>query len=317
MKVHVPSGIGDVSWIYSKLCHLDPMEWAVCDGWPHRTTPFLKLLPSVTNAEYGNFGYKDIIVFEEQHGIGVTPTIEHVNKQYAGFANIFLEANRHLEAGKRLEDWLPDLPTNFHYHIPIPEEDSLKAIALLAGMERPIWGISAASYRGSEAWKTWGYDEWSHFLRQWHTLAGGTILLMGGFWDDLTHTLSGIEGFRDIVGKTSVPSMIKVLDLIDGYIGFSSGMGILRTVLNKPVFMMWPDHQVELSTSWAPQRMLDEGSYVASLWREPRLVFERAKIWWRDNYAKLERDLEQPGNSGDHGGYSSSRESRGRMPWYD
>jgi hypothetical protein len=259
------------------------MNWIVSEGWPARTAPFLKLLQGVHDARYAQFKYEDIIMFESVHGYNNgNGTWKDISTR--GFDNIYLECNRHLEAGKRLEDWLPDLPTEFHYPIRICTEDRERALALIENLPRPIWGISAASYRGSEAWKTWGFDEWKLFLRMWQDLAGGTILLMGGFWDDLTHTLASEESYKDIVGKTNVPSMIHVLEQIDGYIGFSSGMGILRTVLKKPAFMMWPDHQVELSTSWAPQAMLDNGSYVASLWREPRLVFERAKIWYRENY---------------------------------
>lgn len=279
---HVPSGIGDVSWLYSKLKNLGPAYWHVADGWPHRTAPFLKLLPNVINADYEPFNYQDIIVQEEHHEFGITPKwADFESKQ---FARYYIECNRHLEAGRRLEDWLPDLPTSFHYDINLEDSDIVKAVNLLRGLPRPLWGISAASYRGSEAWKTWGFEQWQGYLKALEREAGGTIILMGGFWDDLTHTLA-VEGeYKDIVGRTSVGSMIEVLRILDGYIGFSSGMGILRTVMNKPVFMMWPDHQVELSTSWAPQDMLEKGEYVASLWREPKEVFARTKVWLRTNF---------------------------------
>lgn len=279
---HVPSGIGDVSWMYSKLKHAPLANWRVADGWPARTAPYLKLLDNIAEVDYGDFTYSDLIKFEEYHNLG--PSLSFNQVKSLPFTNVFLEANRHLEMGRPLETWMPDLPTDYHYKINIPDEDKRRAVALLDGLERPIWGISAASYRGSEAWKTWGYDQWKEFLTNWHALRGGTILMMGGFWDDLTHTLASEAGYKDIVGKTSVPTMVHVLDLIDGYIGFSSGMGIIRTVLKKPVFMLWPDHQVELSTSWAPPSMLENGQYVASLWRKPSEVFERAKVWGRNNY---------------------------------
>lgn len=281
---HVPSGIGDVSWLYSKLMHVEPANWIIADGWPHRTAPFLKLLPRVIDAVYGPFNYHEILKQEEYHSIQPTTTWAQV--EALRHTNVYIEVNRHLEAGRRLEDWMPDLPTEFHYHIDVPAEDALRAHKLLEGLERPIWGISAASYRGSEAWKTWGYDNWSWFLKEWEFTYGGTILLMGGFWDDLTHTLvADNPKYKDIVGKTSVGSMLEILKTIDGYIGFSSGMGILRTVFDKPVFMLWPDHQVELSTSWAPKHMLESDRYVASLWREPRQVIQRAKLWHKASYA--------------------------------
>jgi hypothetical protein len=280
---HVPSGIGDVSWLYSKLINLpEKFTMTVADGWPHRTAPFLNLLPRVERAEYGPFNYDEIIRQEEYHEFGLSPTWRQVFDR--NIENVYIECNRHLESGRRLEDWLPDLPTNFHYPIYIPFEDADRGDMLIRDLPRPIWAISAASYRGSEAWKTWGFEEWKRFLTAWHLHAGGTILLLGGFWDDLTHTLASNPEYKDIVGKTSVGAMLKVIKEVDGYIGFSSGMGILRTVYKKPVFMLWPDHQVELSTSWAPPEMLENGQYIASLWRDPAEIFQRAKIWHRSNF---------------------------------
>jgi hypothetical protein len=280
---NVPSGIGDFSWAYSKLKHAGMANWCIADGWPHRTVPYVKLLDNVNECAYGPFNYTEIVRYEEQVcKLGITPTWEQVEK-FPG-TSIYIEPNRHLELGRRLEDWLPDLPCDFHYKINVPQDEAARAVALLSGMKRPIWGISCASYRGSEAWKTWGHDQWALYLKMLEAEVGGTILMLGGFWDDLTSTVASSGGYKDIVGRTSVPMMVSVLDLLDGYIGFSSGMGVIRTVLSKPVFMMWPDHQVELSTSWAPLEMLESRAYVASLWREPRLVFERTKDWIRRNF---------------------------------
>ena len=50
--VGVPSGIGDVSWLYSKLKHAGPLGYKIADGWPYRTKQFLELLPNVRWAEY-------------------------------------------------------------------------------------------------------------------------------------------------------------------------------------------------------------------------------------------------------------------------
>src|SRR5690349_9370776 len=147
----VPSGIGDLSWMYSKLKHVEPVKWLVADGWPARSVPFLKLLPGVGDSDYGRFDYSDIVAFESAMMIGTTPKWSLLSK-YQG-EQIFLEANRHLEMGKPLSQWLPDLPTDYHYDVVIPEVEIERARKLIRGLKRPIWGISAASYRGAEAWK--------------------------------------------------------------------------------------------------------------------------------------------------------------------
>lgn len=279
----VPSGIGDISWMYSKLKHVEPFRWLVADGWPARSVPYLKLLPQVLDADYGHFDYSDILRFEETLKIGATPTWKDLEKYSGG--NLYLEANRHLEAGKPLRTWLPDLPTDYHYDIVIPETEAHRAAKLLVGLKRPIWGISAASYRGAEAWKTWGVEPWLRFLHGWLDFAGGTVLLMGANWDDLTFALSSEGGFTDLVGRTSVPMALWIAREIDGYIGFSSGLGIVRTVFNKPTMMMWPDHQAELSRSWVDPEMLENGTYAACHWLEPEKVLPVAKAWHRRSYS--------------------------------
>lgn len=277
MVFGVPSGIGDVSWAYSKLKALGPQEYQIADGWPYRTVPYMDLLPEVSKSSYGQFNFSDIVKFETMHGYHPSPRWSEVPQ---GFGLTLIEPNRHLEMGRRLEDWLPDLPTDFHYDIRVAEEDAIRARNKLIGHPRPWTGISAASYRGSEAWKTWSYADWSPFLKAWHAEAGGTIFLLGGFWDDLTDTLAD-DGWVSLVGKTSVGSIVETLRLLDYYIGFSSGLGVIRTVLKKNAFMLWPDFQAELSTSWAPPHMLEQNEYIAQLWRPHDLVIKRARNWLR------------------------------------
>lgn len=268
--------------MYSKLKHVEPLTWLVAEGWPARSVPFLRMLPEVKDADYSRFDYGDIVRFEQVTGIGHTPTWSELSRFQGG--NLFLEANTHLEQGKPLKDWLPDLPTDYHYDVVIPEEEARRARKLIQSLQRPIWGISAASYRGAEAWKTWGVKPWMEFLSRWKEFAGGSVLLLGANWDDLTFALACDGGYTDLVGKTSVPMALSIVKEIEGYIGFSSGLGIVRTVFNKPTLMMWPEHQVELSRSWADPEMLELGSYIAAQWLEPEEVFAVAKSWHRRNY---------------------------------
>ena len=56
LSFRVPSGIGDISWIYSKLASLNlPLRIEVAAGNPKRALPYLELLPMVQEAVYGDF----------------------------------------------------------------------------------------------------------------------------------------------------------------------------------------------------------------------------------------------------------------------
>jgi len=282
ITLDIPSGIGDVSWILSKLVHVKDREirLRVADGWPHRTVKFLHLFPWITSAEYGNFNYQDIFEFQRMN-MGKFDTWEQI-KELSEFP---MAPNHHLEKGRRLEDWLPDLPTDFHYEIPTTPRDKEMAVHFLRGLRRPIVGVSAASYRGSSAWKTWDHVGWMDFFRRVKSDLGEfTVLLMGGFWDDLTASLSyDLEraGFpcAEIVGKTNIGTAIEILRVLDRYIGFSSGLGILSVVMRQPTFMLWPEHQVELSTSWAPEAMIESREYVAAQWLQPDVIAKLYVKW--------------------------------------
>jgi ADP-heptose:LPS heptosyltransferase len=84
------------------------------------------------------------------------------------------------------------------------------------------------------------------------------------------------------VGTTSFGGAVEVLRGLDGYIGFSSGLGhVAAHCCGTPVFMLWPDHEQPLSTSWVDPELLANGFYVPSKWLDPKAVWAKAKLWLR------------------------------------
>jgi Glycosyltransferase family 9 (heptosyltransferase) len=258
--VMAPAGQGDWSWIWSKLCHVadEIAEVRVPSGWPNRTVPFIELCG--LKADYLDIDYPTIQANMAVHGC----------ETWAGYrehpaCGMAVSANRHLELGKPLAEYLPDLPTDYHYPLPVTQEDIDVAARLTQDLPRPLIGISCASYRGSEAWKTWGRGEWTDCLQRMQA-EGLTPVLLGGFWDDLTHYVATNLSLPDLVGKTSVAECVAVLNALDGYVGFSSGLGVIRTVLRKSSFMLWPEFQCDLATSWPDPEDLETGKYEPSPW---------------------------------------------------
>lgn len=298
MRVIVPAGIGDWSWIWSKLYGVrdEVSSIRIVDGAPRRTKEYVQAC-GVEDADYDlevtGGQYQMILRYEQARGIDwrSRPTWEKIRGLQA--PNVLLEANQHLENGLPLRDWLPDLETYYHYPLFVTDYDQQKAqeITLRAingdryspphpMKEGPIVGISCASYRGSEAWQTWRREKWVDFLKRVMAI-GWRPLLVGGNWDDLTYAVACELDLPSTVGKTSVPQMIEQMRLLDAYIGFSSGMNVIRTVLDKPAFALWPCNekcdQKELSTSWAPPGMLESERYVAVTWRPVNDVWPVAK----------------------------------------
>jgi len=196
-----------------------------------------------------------------------------------------------------LAEWLPDLQTYYHYPLLVSEEDSRlgreKTVRAILGdryapphpmTEGPVVGISCASYKGAAAWDTWGRVQWVDFLRRVMAI-GWRPLLVGGEWDDLTYTVACELDLPSTVGKTSVPQMIEQMRVLEAYIGFSSGMNVIRTVLDRPAMALWPCNarcdQKELSRSWVPPHMLESGRYEALTWQPVDDVWPVAKAFLR------------------------------------
>jgi hypothetical protein len=277
MKLGLPSGVGDCSWAVSKLINAPEwpeIEFEIADGWPFRTAPYFEMLGK--KATYGQFHYDDIIAFENYN-----PYKTWENIRSKGYGCYLIQPNQHLEAGKPLHEWLPDLETSYHYPLAIPD---LKASRRYSKCfqpleEYPYWvGISAASYRGSKAWNTWELDSWADLCLR--LIADGYhICLMGGKWDDLTDELEfhlpvSPDQVLNIVGKTTFPEACAVHRLCKFYIGFSSGLGIIRSVMGLPTIMLWPDHQQKLSTSWADPEDLYSGKYIACGYTKPSSIYK-------------------------------------------
>ena len=277
MIIGVPSGIGDISWVVSKLINSaewkDGLEMQIADGWPFRAQEYLESVGAkIADPPYGNFRYEDIITWEAIHPYAKW---EHIPKNVGRF---LMQPNWHLEQGRPLKDWLPDLETSYHYSIKLPV---LLSNVYSSVISEGNWvGISAASYRGHKAWKTWGMSEWKEFCSM-IIAEGYGLVLLGGAWDDLTQSLENEfpkGACVNLVGKTSFPEACSIQKLLKFYIGFSSGLGIIRSVMGLPTMMLWPEHQQPLSYSWADPVDVSEKRYMPSPYMEPRAIFNLFRI---------------------------------------
>lgn len=267
MHIGVPSGIGDISWLVSKV--INAPEWGdihfvVAGGWPYRAGDYLKMLDK--GVEYGQFDWGHIVTFEQVHPY---TNWSDVPKNYGVF---YMEPNILLES-KKLAEYLPDLPTSYHYHLNVPniKRKHFYSELVSLGENGPLIGISAASYRGAEEWKCWDMAKWADLCKKLVRM-GYSIVLMGGSWDDLTRSLARLipkSNCLNLVGETDFAEACAIHKLLDYYIGFSSGLGIIRTVLGLPTFMLWPNedawsHGVFLRESWADPADVQSGRYVSS-----------------------------------------------------
>ena len=231
----------------------------------------------------GLHGYRDIIVWGSSKG---AKTWEETVENFGEGEFIYIQANEHLGQGRRLEEWMPDLDTDFHYKFNFDIKEPYLGISHIG----PFMGIHMASMKGIRAWKAWLPEMWHAFMQCVHKdFPEITFVILGGTWDiDTAVEVMGLADGKlpiiDLTGKTKITDAIKVLNEIDYYVGYSSGLGVLANVLGKPSTSLWPIHQAELMYSWADPEMIETRDYMGFVYDSPERIYNRIKPKLKEIY---------------------------------
>ena len=241
MIIQVPAGIGDFSWIYSKLVTLgEKLNVHVCKGGPARLAPIAELLPNILSIQYGNFGFGEL----SKRAIPPHTPKKYLFEQPIGAA-IPMSINRHLEEGYRIEQWLPDVEVNHHY--PTVIEDKYVALANSVHHYKDYICIFAANKNTCANWNGWMAPEWTEFMVTFRQeVADLPFVLIGANWDiQLGDEITKMAHSRrvplvNIIGKTPLAASLHIVRQSKYFVSFPSGMGIMAHVLKQPCTMFYP-----------------------------------------------------------------------------
>ena len=285
-KIAVPAGIGDVSWIWSKLVTLKNDSFMIYtpETWPMRTYEWLKLLPGVTPM-IGKHDYKTLLRAEAMKGYhNYTQSWGEIKSMYEEGETIYLQPNQHFLLGRSLAEWIPDLDIDFHYEMNIPEVEESSALELLesTGVVRYSLGIHMACLKGVKAWRAWYPTDWMKFIKLVkRSFPELKIVLIGGSWDlDMGLELRALmprENFIDLIGRTTIGQAISILGRLSYYIGYSSGLNVMCNVLRKPCTALWPDWQSAHIYPHADPKMVVDRTYMGFVYEDPERIFMRIK----------------------------------------
>lgn len=273
MNVVVPSGIGDFSWSYSKLCNLSclfDVEVAQTGG-PLRLAPYAQILPKVETVGHRRMSWEQL----KKAAIPAETTLEQLDS-FRQAGTVFIETNSHLEANRHLRDWLPDLPIKHHYEIRIPKDDAVKAAALAP--KDPFIAIFASSVETSRAWNTWQEKEWVKLMNLIQRNAGPVeFVLLGANWDrnlavriEREARMANVP-FSNLVGETTIGMCLQIITLSSYFIAFPSGLGILADVLCAPATMFYAHVGAHegIIHNWADPESIQSLRYFESMFIPP------------------------------------------------
>lgn len=277
--IRTASGIGDSIWLLQKLINAgEKFDFHISNGFPQRGKQLFDILPQVA----ASCEYVDGLPYK---------TIRETSKQFDGVPfhaitdkAFSLAVNHHLESGKRLEEFLPDLPIT--YQLPYQTAPSDKINPLEDG---PLHiGIYISSYHAARSWNFWNEREWYDLIYKLHSdHPEAVFVFIGAAWDiDLTFNViklcsaSNIS-FVNAVGYTFAAS-IEVMKQLDYFIGFPSGMCIVNETLHRKTFMFYPYHLKNMMYAWAEEGRIKRRDYVAQLFCTPleayRIIKEQSEV---------------------------------------
>lgn len=286
LEIKVMGGIGDLSWIYSKLKHIN-RDWKLCvsSDIPKRGLTFLERLPALNNGHgfqcyYGNHRFEDILVNEQKQNF---KTWEDIEKSELN--PIYLQNNVNFIKGERIESWLPDLPTDYHYDMITTEEEKQQVNNIFKDIKNPI-GIFMANKIGQRAWKGWDGDKWFEFISLINKDFKDkeiTFVLIGTHYDqqlgwELEYYLDKETDnkkikYINLINQTQIGTLIETIKHLKYLVGFQSGVNVLGTVLNIPGASMWPEEHWNHLDCWCDPEMIKNGTYKGLLWDEPLNIF--------------------------------------------
>jgi hypothetical protein len=285
--ITTPAGIGDYLWIASKLLNTgEKFNVIMPDSSPQRGHQLTDLMPYlIASHKYQEgLGYR---IIDRRNILGSKSRWSHITEK-----SFYLSANRHLEAGRRIGEFLPDLPPTYKMTFITGEEDKAKAEELLPVGPDYI-GIYTSAYKNArhEHYNGWAVPEWSWMIRQLHKERKFVFVIIGAQYDsDLSEMLmdelsgAGIP-FVNTVGQP-LGVVVELLKRLYYFMGFPSGLSILNEYQHGCDGLMFYGERVKrIINTWADPVRIKNGNIKECLFTDPEKIYE----WLKNSYQIFDR----------------------------
>ena len=267
-------GIGDWCWLAQKLINQDEkFDWIIpCHDFDvdvqKRAFQLQKLMPSLINSMTNKKMKfrRDVASFSHKG------TWEQATQR-----NFCLEANSHLEAGQRIEKFLPDLKTSFIIPFQTTGENKKEAKEILKG--KKLCGIYTSNQ--AKIKDSWLENDWLELmnliLRHDHEYR---FVLIGAEYDKpfLENIMKAVEEYEFLycINK-ELGTTIEVLKGLDLLIGFQSGITIINELIGakQTVMLYWNDYKhANIINAWPDPERIKSGQYKGCHFCPPEKLFD-------------------------------------------
>lgn len=199
-------------------------------------------------------------------------------------------ANRAVDRGVRIEDWLPEVPSNWTFlddlRIDAHERMWADAFHRTTG-DYVVFFCASEECNGPcpSGWNRgplWTAGQWADLGRRISMALDVDIVVIGADWD-LTYwqkSMSPIVGYEprwhSLVGRLTMGETLAVLQRSRAVISFPCGIGVMSHYLRRPTCMFFRRHgdPIDLTNGGSP----DDG--IATAWTYPDTGDEYLPAWY-------------------------------------
>ena len=249
MVARLVQGIGDIYWILQKIIDKD-IDIEICSSPPLRGMQVF----DVVEHNFRSVKYTDKPICTEVY------TTAKYNLRWAEVKDmpiVNISANRWLDAGNRIEAWMPDEPIKkikFKLGDPFVDEDTVVIYTS---------SMSNVAHKKKDIWRG---EHWIEFIRQFDK--DQKFHIIGAEYDrDLVEFIFYNTKFRCKMEYSIDKPLADVLASIKKgrcFLSRASGLGILGEAVGANVYMQYPRYETLLMNAWPRQESLSNGKYIAT-----------------------------------------------------
>lgn len=258
LRVALPLGIGDVHWVCTKLRALSafhggrPIHAYINTSPDHASIGYLNLVPFVHTATQTDRALYDINVDLPEHYKAERWSSLSGSAKWREFDYVLI-ANGHLESGKPLSSWMPELETEYSYELDIPAAERAYAGRLAPRGSVLLYPSGVSANRGFHR-DTWTVRDWAQVIARLNAVGIEPVLVGAKSRNDTMYRDSVVRAARryrfvDTVALTNIPQVLAMIEDAAVWCGLNSGLGIVSAMRYTPTLMLWADRDFPIRGS--------------------------------------------------------------------
>lgn len=169
---------------------------------------------------------------------------------------MWLDANTWLEAGKRFDDYLPHLPSQYRLRWKLTKDGYKQARSFLTGKKDLVLYTSSKTNNENQSTGQWQPKYWNSVVEHLYKAIPDLNLIWIGGQPDTTILPHFNHKFRTLVDAPA-DTVIQLLLESRGFISYQSGLSVISVMQSIPTCMLWFPKLQAMYNTFCPPVSLD------------------------------------------------------------